>query len=131
MRLRYIAIGSSSLSMKFAKWRGVQPAPVMSSTCGEIHARTVVVRASFLAPETPPTRGRLLLLVHPTGAGSAYRKETKAVDRMSGTIGQALPKSVGTVSILLKSGAFCLLVFRAAPKAILLANSFHAANERR
>src|ERR1039457_734664 len=41
--------------MKLAKWRGVQPARVMSSTCSEIHVRTVVVRASFLVPETRPS----------------------------------------------------------------------------
>src|ERR1039457_6944906 len=40
----------------------------------------------------------------PTESGSAYPKENKAVDRMSGTTGQAFIKSVDTVSIWLKSG---------------------------
>ena len=42
--------------------------------------------------------------VHPTESGSTYPKENKAVDRMSGTTGQAFTKSVDTVSIWLKSG---------------------------
>jgi hypothetical protein len=48
--------------------------------------------------------GSSSLLVHPTESGSAYPKENKAVDRMSGTTGQAFIKSVDTVSIWLKSG---------------------------
>jgi hypothetical protein len=48
--------------------------------------------------------GSSSLLVHPTESGSAYPKENKAIDRMFGATGQALIKSVDTVSIWLKSG---------------------------
>jgi len=48
--------------------------------------------------------GSSSLLVHPTESGSTYPKENKAVDRMSGTTGQAFINSVDTVSIWLKSG---------------------------
>jgi hypothetical protein len=40
--------------------------------------------------------------------GSPYRKEIKAVDRMSETPKQAFTKSIGTVSILLKAGDLLL-----------------------
>ena len=50
-----ISTSAPRVSRNLAKWRGVQPAPVMSGTCGEIHVRTVAVRASFLAPETRPS----------------------------------------------------------------------------
>ena len=52
--------------------------------------------------------GSSSLLVHPTESGSTYPKENKAVDRMSGTTGQAFTKSVDTVSIWLKSGGLLL-----------------------
>jgi hypothetical protein len=59
-------------------------------------------------PEKVRVRRRIIgsssLLVHPTESGSAYPKENKAVDRMSGTTGQAFIKSVDIVSIWLKSG---------------------------
>jgi hypothetical protein len=42
--------------------------------------------------------------MHPTESGSAYPKENKAVDRMSGTTGASFIKSVDTVSIWLKLG---------------------------
>src|ERR1022692_4224678 len=52
--------------------------------------------------------GSSSLLVHPTESGSTYPKENKAVDRMSGTTGQAFTKSVDTVAIWLKSGGLLL-----------------------
>jgi hypothetical protein len=52
--------------------------------------------------------GSSSLLVHPTESGCAYPKESKAVDRMSETTGQAFTRTVGTVSIWLKSGGLLL-----------------------